>query len=264
MKTFAWLLGILLLGLPAAADEILLKDGKKIAWTSIRDMGDTYEVETPGGKISVRKAEVDRITTAILPETPPLTGASFTFEKKKKLVPTNLLAGLDLKKSSFQGQWTLKGNELQGSAGVDANSRLFFTTPVPDEYDLHLEIARKSGDGDFEIGLVAAGRQGMVILDTLTATISGFCFDGKAPSPGVPGRFFTNNTPRAIVCMVRKNGIVIQVDGKDYMTCPEADLPKFSISPAHAVPRQDVIFFCCWKSNYAITKAVLMTPKAQP
>jgi hypothetical protein len=64
--------------------------------------------------------------------------------------------------------------------------------------------------------------------------------------------------------MVRKNGIVIQADGKDFATCPEADLPKFTVTPVHAVPNQDAIFLVCWKAGYAVTKAVLTTPKAQP
>lgn len=266
MKTCAWLLGLLLLGLPVAADEIVLKDGKKIAWTSIKDLGETYEVDTAGVKTTVRKADVDRITTVVGKEAAPLTGASFTFEKKKKLTITNLLAGLDLKKAIFQGNWSLKGAELAGSAGADANARLVFPGQVPEEYDLALEIARKGGDGDFLIGLVADGKQGLFALDAAGCTVSGFCLNGRAldASSGVPGRFFTGAAARSVVCMVRKTGIVVQVDGKDFLSCPAADFPKLVVGPVHAVPSQDSLFFVCWKGSYSVTKAVLSTPKAQP
>lgn len=251
-------------GAAVRADEILLKDGKKIEWTSIKDQGDSYEVETAHGKVVVRKADIDRVTTVLGSE--PLTGATFSFEKKRKLTVTNLLLGLDMKKASFQGNWALKGTELSGVCGGDANARLFFPVPVPDEYDLTLEVARKSGDGDFDIGLVAGGKQGVLGLDAANCTLSGFMLDGK-PLDGVTngtlGRFFTNGQARTIVCMVRKTGIVVAVDGKDFAVLPP-EWGRLSVHPAHAVPSRDSLFLVCWRGTYSITKAVLSTPKAAP
>jgi hypothetical protein len=49
-------LATLILAGTVSADELVLKDGKKIEWKTITDEGDTYEVTTPQGtKITVKK-----------------------------------------------------------------------------------------------------------------------------------------------------------------------------------------------------------------
>jgi hypothetical protein len=58
---FAVFVSLFLAGL-VAGDELVLKDGKKIAWTSLRDLGDSVEVELPQGtKLTVPKSEIDKV-----------------------------------------------------------------------------------------------------------------------------------------------------------------------------------------------------------
>src|SRR5258708_23222760 len=102
---------ILLLALlwPAAlyADELILKDGKNISWKSMTDDGATLTVVTTDGKkLTIRKEEVDKIVIQPSKDTPPtvLTGASITFDKKKKLEIVDLLAMIDPKRDGKIGR----------------------------------------------------------------------------------------------------------------------------------------------------------------
>jgi hypothetical protein len=247
-----------------SADTFILKDGKQIEGVILKDTGDAYEIESDkGARQTLKKADVEKILPTTREVLPPLTGASFTFDKKKRLTYINLLANLDLKKSVVQGNWTMKGAELQVASGVDTNCRLSFATTVPEEYDLALELSRKNGDGDFEIGLVVGGKQGVLALDAVGGTVSAFCLEGKAldASSGVAGRFFTNGVARSVVCMVRKNGVVVLADGKDFLSLQPSDLPKLCVPSVHAVPSRDALFIVCWKGTYSVTKAVLSSPK---
>src|SRR4051812_287373 len=71
----------LLLTTTVWGDELILKDGKRVEWVALRDLGDAYEVETPQGtKISVKKDDVDSLAKKKAPEL--LTGAAITFDKK--------------------------------------------------------------------------------------------------------------------------------------------------------------------------------------
>ena len=55
-------LALLLIALPIGADELVLKDGKRVEWTSLKDLGESFEVESKGGvKLEVKKSDVARI-----------------------------------------------------------------------------------------------------------------------------------------------------------------------------------------------------------
>jgi hypothetical protein len=107
-----YLLAFLLLVMPAMADEIQTKDGKKYEFTLLADQGDSWELTTPHGvKVTVKKADFDKLIPSGTKEV-PLTGASFTFDKKRKLETVDLLTKLgDPKKDAISGTWkmTAKG-----------------------------------------------------------------------------------------------------------------------------------------------------------
>ena len=52
---------VCLLGLPAAADVIVLKSGRRIQAWNVRERGERYFYETPNGEISIRKDLVERV-----------------------------------------------------------------------------------------------------------------------------------------------------------------------------------------------------------
>src|SRR5262245_1342429 len=105
MKTLTFLF---LVTLPCFADEILLKDGRRIPWKSVSDGGDAYTVEMKDGKkLTVKKSEVERFVTGdSAPETKPLTGASFALDPKRS-VTTDLI--LKAKVETTGGSWKQVG-----------------------------------------------------------------------------------------------------------------------------------------------------------
>lgn len=244
-------------------DEIVLKDGKRLVWKSIVDNGDSYDVEDGTGRhLTLKKDDVDRIEKSLA--APPLTGATFTFDKKRKLAIINLLAAVDPQKHVVTGRWRFAKGTLIGTAGNDTNSRIELPAPLPEEYDLTLEVVRKEGAGDFDVGLVAGGRQFIVAFDAADCVLSGIgIIDGKPIDQhgrAVKGKFFSNGKPRTIICMVRKNGLVIQADGKDFLSYADG-WEKLSLHPAHAITSQERPFFVVWRGTFEVSKAILMAPR---
>src|SRR5947208_758449 len=100
-----FMLVLVLLAAIARADEIQTKDGKKIGFKALVDMGDSFEITTAtGAKVTVKKEDFDKLVLAGAKEA-PLTGASFTFDKKLKLNSVNLLGVVNPKKDSVGGEW---------------------------------------------------------------------------------------------------------------------------------------------------------------
>src|SRR5437016_7617002 len=96
------------------ADEIQTKDGKKIEFKLLADEGDFWELTTPQGtKVTVKKADFDKFIPSGVKDV-PLTGASFTFDKKRKLETVDLLAKVDPKKDGITGTWKAVGGGLNG------------------------------------------------------------------------------------------------------------------------------------------------------
>lgn len=52
---------LLLAALPAAADTIVLKSGRRLQAWNVQERGDRYYYETPEGEVSIRKDQVERI-----------------------------------------------------------------------------------------------------------------------------------------------------------------------------------------------------------
>jgi hypothetical protein len=258
---------LILLCLPGltSADELILKDGKKIEWKTLSDEGDSYEVTTPQGtKITVKKDDVDRLAKSRLPEV--LTGATFTFDKKRKLNTVDLLSRIDLKKDIVNGDWKLAAGALVGTTN-GGPSKLQTTFTPPEEYDLTMIVEQKDiAGGGLYIGLIGGGKQ---FTFGLGDSFSGLeAFNGqKLQDSGIaiPGRFFSKGAARTVTFMVRKEVLIVQVDGKDYFPW-KADWSKLSVVPFHAVQSQNTLFLVVSRSevaqlSYKITKMVVTAPK---
>ena len=123
-----------LLVLPAAADELVMKDGKTIAWSSLKDLGESFEIETKDGvKLEVKKSDVSRIdfrsrnsdTSDAAKADAALTGASFTFDKSIKLTQFDLLKSVDVK-AAASGEWKVtnhSGTHAQVTVPIRASLR---------------------------------------------------------------------------------------------------------------------------------------------
>lgn len=267
MKIFVWLL--VLCAVPTVgADELILTSGKKLVWKTLTDNGDTYTVEDADGKrLLIQKSDVERIEKTLPPQPAPLAGASFTFDKKVKLISVNLLPHIDLKKAIVFGDWSFVRGALVGVSPLAANARLEFPMEAPEEYDLTIDVARTEGVGDFDIGLVAGGRQFIMAFDAVNMTLNGIgIVDGKTIKQHehvVKGRFFVDQRPRTIVCMVRKDHLIVQVDGKDYLSY-SGGWSKVDLNPAHAVRNPKVPFLIIWNGTFSVSRALISYPKTNP
>lgn len=265
------ILAILAFGPAAAADELQLKDGKKVEWAALRDQGDTYEVETPqGNKVTVKKSDVEKF----VPTTPgtALTGASFSFDAKKKLTTVDLLARVDPKKDGLSGQWSVKGGAVVGVSpshllpmGADHGKLQISYTP-PEEYDLTCTFERKDGSEDLGFGLIGGGKQVVFALDAWASWSGLFDVDGKGCDKsglGVQGKAIENNKPRTIVFMVRKDALVVRLDGKDHWVW-KAEWDKCSVNPYHSIVAKNFLWLTTYKSTYAISALKVSFLKAAP
>jgi hypothetical protein len=255
---------LLILIAPCSADELILKDGKKIEWKALSDEGDIYEVTTPQGtKVTVKKADVESLAIKKVPEV--LTGATLSFDKKRKLSVVDLLAKIDLKRDTVTPDWKLAAGILVGTQN-GGPTKLQTTFTPPEEYDLTMVIEQKdSAGGAFFVGLIGGGRQ---FTFGLGDEFSGLeKYEGKKLSDtgiAMPGKFFAKG-PRTVTFMVRKEAFAVVADGKDFFNW-KADWSKVSLEPFHAVQSQNTLFLTVSRSAFApacyrIPRMTVSSPK---
>ncbi len=236
----------LLISLPCLADDVLLKDGRRIEFRSVEDTGETYTVVTPeGGRVVVKRSEVEGFA-----KTEPavaLTGATFSFDKKAKIETIDLLKQIDLGRDSLDGAWKFgPGGVLSGSSASAARLQIRYT-PSAEEYNLTVVLERTEGGDNVGIGLPSpGGGMFMYHLDVDMGAYHGVLapegVDGHRKVTSTPGKVLTAGKPRTLVFMVRRVGLVLQVDGKDVCTskldwahlaplaqCAPADRPAFAL-----------------------------------
>jgi len=205
------------LSLACRADDVVMKDGRKIEFKSIEDAGDTYVVITPeNARLVVKRGDVEAF--AKTEHAIPLTGASFSFGKKAKLDTMDLL-----KRAEFvAGSWKTAPDGSVSCVKIGPSDGSIFhvrVTPHGDEYNL-TAVVERDGEGDnIGFGLMGPGGvQWTYIFDLDMGKESCvFTADRKRIS-GVPGRQFLPKKPRTVTFMVRKSGVVVQLDGKDFST----------------------------------------------
>jgi hypothetical protein len=215
----------LLLALPCLADEVLLKDGRKIEFRSLEDAGATYTVTTPEGtRVVVKRADVEGFA-----KTEPasaLTGASISFDKKSKTDSVDLLKKIE-DKDFLIGSWKLLPDgslHLTAPTGVENACCQIRHVPASDEYNLTLVVERTEGEDNIAVAFpTPGGFQCQFFFDVDKGKYSAVLTPGgpdghlKASVP-VQGKQLSIKKPRTIVFMVRKTGLVVQLDGKDVTT----------------------------------------------
>lgn len=243
-------------------DELTLKDGSRIEWSSIKRVGDSFEVETTDGKrLTVKEADVAGINlTRPRPKAgeAPLTGASFIMNRKRKGV-VQLLQTVDVRRDVVLGQWKPSRTGITAVHEGSANAKIQFTAvAVPEEYDLSMTLERKSGAGDFVIGLVRSGKQFELAIDAYKCTVTGLVMvDGlKDLDATMKGPTLPLGSLRQLLVMVRKEGIVFRIDGKDAITW-SGDWQRLVVPDVHAVPSKNCLFFVCCNGTYEVTAATL-------
>lgn len=261
------LAGMLVLCLPRLidADTFVLKDGKQVEGVIVKDLGDAYEIENEkGSRQTLKKADVERILPVAKEVAAPLTGASFTFDKKRKLDAVDLLPTIDLKRDVVSGTWKFSGKAL--TVGDSGHAKLQVTYAPPEEYDLEMVLARKEGADDFFVGLVGGGRLFTFHLDAFRGAWSGPQLVDGTPGGadsalGVPGkRAFPNATARTALFMVRKDGLCVRLDNKDYFVW-KGEWTRLSLHPVFIVPNKNALFLGAFASAWSISSIRVTTPK---
>jgi hypothetical protein len=261
---FAAFLALMSFGIHA--QEIVLKDGKRLAWKSITDGKDSVELVTlTGEKLSIKKTDVSKI---ILSSDQPvmLTGASMTFDKKSSKT-SNLLASLNTEKQALAGEWRVAGGFLSGAAvikdGLTHAAKVAIVDEAPEEYELHLTVERASGKEFFGIGLVGGGKQFMFVVDVNTKITGLWLQDGKGADQAEDakiGPILEDKRPRNIDIFVRQRGLVVQLDGRDYYSW-SGDWNRLSLADYHQMPKKKALFLWVGGGQFRIRKALLVTSK---
>jgi hypothetical protein len=194
----------------SSADEIVLKDGKTILWRSLVDQGQDYEVTQPDGKkLTVRKAEIERVT--VDPSEAPLAGATFT-KIAGKVKTVNALAQIDGKRDLIAPphcKLEPSGTSLICDLRNDAPTWVGVGVRTPLEYDFTMVLERADGVSNFYVSLVGGGGTPfLVMLDD----------DGKC---GLWGQKMTTGAalPRGekvtLEILVRKDSISVRANEKE-------------------------------------------------
>lgn len=209
------LAAMLLLALPCFADDLVLKDGRRIAWKTLTDDGEGYTVETKEGKkLTFKKSEIERVAMGEEPATKPLTGASFTLNPKKT-------ATVDLlpkaKTETTNGAWKSTPGVIESVGENPARVSVPFEFEVPEEYDLSLSIERgKTGNLGFDVGIIQGDSIGTFNFDSFYSAASCFAQISGQFGPRIDGQVFKPGKARIVRIAVRKDAVLVQVDGKDF------------------------------------------------
>jgi uncharacterized protein YaiE (UPF0345 family) len=164
----------------------------------------------------------------------------------------------------------MNGRALSGGPGAAESVNKFQFgefTQIPEEYDLTVVIERKDTTNGIFFGLIGGGHQFLVGFDYSKLSMSGIISgmeNGVKEGRTIPGRFFVAKGPRTLKFMVRKEALVVQVDGKDFISW-KADWTKVDMGDMWAVPAKNVFSLAIHdSSNYIISSMVLTAPKEKP
>jgi hypothetical protein len=161
-----------------------------------------------------------------------LGGASGTLE---------LLSWIRPPQHAVEGTWKFEEKVLVSPDRDEA--RILVPYQPPAEYDLRVVASRQDGKNEFVVGLVAGGRQVMVMLNP--DGDSGLeRVDGERAGKNVTAvkeRLFADDKPHTILCSVRRGRVRVSVDGKKLVDF-EGQETRFSIDSKWRVPDELALF----------------------
>ena len=170
----------------------------------------------------------------------------------------DLLRLIDPAKDAVSGTWSLSGKILVAAPPEPAVLQIPYSPPA--EYDLTI-VTEKKDRLLFYVGLLVAGTQVSVFLDSMSSTLSCIGVFGKGiegeTSTVFSGEALSKASPSTVVCSVRRTGIAVSVDGKKLLEF-KGNLKKLVHDPGFRVPDNRALGI---GSNclYHISK-ILLTP----
>lgn len=252
--TLALLAALLAGASPAAADILVLKNGEKVEWVTLRDKGNVYEVETPQKKIlSIRKTDVERFVRSA-EQAAELTGAVFVKAKSK---PVNLLGLVNPKRDSVSGDWKFTAGKLScDPATAVGTCRLEIPYTPGEEYDIEAVIEARGDKGEIVIGLVGGKKQFGIMFDGSHTNTSGVAMlDQNFPAQnetGVPGRVF-GRKPRLVQIYVRNDWLRVEVDGKPFLAW-KTEYSRAGLIPVYLPREKDRLFLATAGGEYVVSR----------
>lgn len=256
------LLAFLILSLAGGvglADELVLRDGRRIPWKSLSADGDSYTVETRDGKkLTLRKSEVERFSMEdAAPEAKALTGASFSMDPKKS-VTTDLT--MKAKVEATGGAWKTSGRTLVNTGENPARVSVSFDHDLPEEYDLTLQVERVSGSFGFEIGIVQGDAMGAFLFDAFSSSCSMFGMIGGQYAPKIDGQVFRPGKARIVRISVRRDAALVQLDGKDLWKS-RLDWKTVTVFGDIPVPEKRRLFVCAAGGSWKVSTVSMTSLK---
>jgi len=138
----------------------------------------------------------------------------------------DLLKDIDPQRDTFGGLWTRTPQGLLGGStgpgGPHQSIQINYHPPA--EYRWDATVTRTAGNDPFVMGVFGGGRQFVVVLDqraeTRISRVDGAPDETNNPTR-LPGSLFTNGKPAQVACVVRKEGVVVTVDGREVIKWAE-------------------------------------------
>jgi hypothetical protein len=168
---------------------------------------------------------------------------------------------VNCKRDAVLGAWELNGGTL--ISPPDPFARLEFPCRPPEEYDLNLLAQRTEGNNSLNIGLVAAGRQLVIIIDgwengefTGVDQILGKPFYGNETTSRK--RLLHKNQARAIRCSVRKDRLTVTVDSEPVIDW-KGKVDDIGIIREWNVRHSDALFIGSWSTSFRLS-AIQVVP----
>jgi hypothetical protein len=251
VKSLLAFLALSLAGGVALADEVVLRDGRRIQWKSVSTDGDAYTVETKDGKrFTFRKSEIERFSMEdAAPEGKALTGASFSMDPKR-CVTTDLL--LKAKVETTNGAWKHVGKTLVNTGENPSRVSVSFDHELPEEYDLTLSIERVSGNFGFDIGIVQGDVTGTFLFDAFNCGCSMFGMIGGQYATKTDGQIFRPGKARTVKVSVRRDAVLVQLDGKDFWKS-RLDWKAVTAFGDIPVPEKRRLFVCAAGGSWKVS-----------
>lgn len=231
MKHMLAALAILAFCGSVGADSLILKGGKKVDWKTIRDKGNSYEVELQDGSVQiVQKKDVERFEVSDVQ--PVLAGAAISFSGKTKTL--DLLSAVNPKRDAVFGVVKAGGGALLVRSEIDAPTIVRISTKFPEEYDFSFVVERKSEVGNFYVGLPSGDRSFMLEFDLERGSMSHL-----TGGPTRRGAALEKGRPYSVLVQVRREAVVVSVDKKEFLV-HNASPARLHLPPSHQLPNGEI------------------------
>ena len=195
----------------------------------------------------------------VVPTRPPIKAGTPAVAEAAPPIPggVDLLDLLDLRLDVVRGYWGFENRSIVSPA--EPYARIQLPVVPPEEYDLLLNVRRKSGDDSLNIGLSAGDKQFLCVLDG--GQCSGLEFIGNKPfhvnETTSKGMKIKPGTSASILCSVRKGRVKVQINGVPVIDWG-ADYDKVYLQENWGVPNKRAIFVGAWNTVFAVDQIILV------